>query len=225
MALNLVMFGPPGAGKGTQASQLSLARGIPQVSTGDILREAWQARTELGCRAKAVMDEGELVSDEVMVGIVRERLTQDDVVDGFILDGFPRTVAQASALDEILVGRAALVVVELAVPDEKLVGRLSKRKICAGCGAIVGSRPDDSAIEPTKSSLTCSACGGELVQRNDDREEVVRERLRVYQQQTAPLVEFYKCRPSFHSVNGNQSPEFVARDVDAAIDAMIGTTA
>ena len=224
MALNLVMFGPPGAGKGTQASQLSLTRGIPQVSTGDILREAWQAGTKLGRRAKAIMDEGELVSDEVMVGIVRERLTQDDVADGFILDGFPRTLTQASALDDILVGRAPLLVVELAVPDEKLVGRLSKRKICAGCGAIVGSRSNDSAIGPTESSLTCSACGGRLVQRNDDREDVVRERLRVYHQQTAPLVEFYKCRPSFHSVNGNQPPEFVARDLDAAVDAVIGTT-
>ena len=218
MALNLVMFGPPGAGKGTQASRLASVRGIPQISTGDILREAVQAGTELGRQAKAIMDAGELVSDEVMVGIVRERLARDDAAGGFILDGFPRTAAQASALDTILDGREPLVVVELAVPDEELVSRLSKRRVCADCGAIVGPQPDASAVS------TCGSCGGELVQRSDDREDVVRERLRVYHQQTSPLVEFYRRRPTFRSLDGNQAPDRVAVVVGAALETAVGAS-
>ena len=138
MAFNLVMFGPPGAGKGTQASRLAVELGIPQISTGDILREAVQSGTELGRQAKAIMDSGELVSDQVVVGIIRERLAKKDAETGFILDGFPRTVSQASELDVILNGRDTLVVIELSVPDEELVSRLSKRRVCADCGSIVG---------------------------------------------------------------------------------------
>ena len=164
------------------------------------------------------MDAGELVSDEVMVGIVRERLARDDAAGGFILDGFPRTVAQASALDTILVGRDPLVVVELAVPDEELVSRLSKRRVCASCGAIVGPQPGASA------GSTCAACGGELVQRSDDREDVVRERLRVYHEQTSPLVEFYKRRPTFRSLDGNQAPDLVAAAVGAALEMAVGAS-
>ena len=212
MALNLVMFGPPGAGKGTQASRLAAARGIPQISTGDILRDAVQTGTELGRKAKTVMDAGELVSDEVMVGIVRERLSRDDVVDGFILDGFPRTVAQASELDGILGGRQALIVVELAVPDKELVDRLSRRRVCGSCGAIAG------AAEPGDETPTsCATCGGPLSQRSDDREEVVRERLRVYHDQTSPLVDFYHGRSTFKRVDGNQLPDVVARAVEVAV--------
>ena len=144
MAFNLVMFGPPGAGKGTQASRLAVELGIPQISTGDILREAVQTGTELGLQAKAIMDSGELVSDQVVVGIIRERLAEKDAATGFILDGFPRTVSQASELDVILQGRDTLVVIELSVPDEELVGRLSKRRVCVECGSIVGLQPDAS---------------------------------------------------------------------------------
>ena len=218
MALNVVMFGPPGAGKGTQAVRLATERAIPQISTGDILREAVQAGTELGQRAKAVLDAGELVSDEIMVGIVRQRLVQSDAEGGFILDGFPRTVAQASALDTILEGRDPLVVLELAVPDEELVSRLSQRRVCANCGAIVGRQSDAVAAS------TCGTCGGELVQRSDDREDIVRERLRVYHEQTAPLVDFYSARPTFSSLDGSQLPDLVASAVREAVDSAVGAT-
>ena len=212
MALNVVMFGPPGAGKGTQASRLGAARGIPKISTGDILREAVQAGTELGRAAKAIIDRGELVSDEIVVGIVRERLAKGDVQDGFILDGFPRTVAQASALDEMLKTRDPLIIIELAVPDEELVQRLSRRRVCGRCGAVYAAR---DAEPPT----TCATCGGDLVLRSDDREDVVRERLAVYQRQTRPLVEFYQTRRSFGSVDGNQTPDVVEAAVGTAVDA------
>ena len=212
MALNVVMCGPPGVGKGTQARRLGAVRGIPQISTGDILREAVQAGTELGRAAKAIIDRGELVSDKIMVGIVRERLAKGDVQDGFILDGFPRTVAQASALDEMLKARDPLIIIELAVPDEELVQRLSRRRVCGRCGAVYAAR---DAEPPT----TCAACGGDLVLRSDDREDVVRERLTVYQRQTRPLVEFYQRRRSFGRVDGNPTPDVVAAAVDTAVDA------
>ena len=220
MAFNLVMFGPPGAGKGTQASRLAVELGIPQISTGDILREAVQTGTELGLQAKAIMDSGELVSDQVVVGIIRERLAEKDSATGFILDGFPRTVSQAAELDVILQGRDTLVVIELSVPDEELVNRLSKRLVCVECGSIVGLQPDAS----NATSLTCSTCGGELAQRSDDREDVVRERLRVYHQQTSPLVEFYRLRPSFLSLDGNQPLDLVTDAVREAVDTAIGVT-
>jgi adenylate kinase len=216
VALNVVMFGPPGAGKGTQASRLASERGIPQISTGDILREAVQAGTALGQRAKAVLDAGELVSDEIMVGIVRQRLAQVDAVAGFVLDGFPRTVAQAFALDTILDRRDPLVVVELSVQDDELVSRLSQRRVCANCGATV-SRQFDAVV----SSLICGACGGDLVQRSDDREDVVRERLRVYHEQTAPLVDFYKGRAKFRSLDGSQLCDSVASAVSEAVDSAV----
>ena len=162
MILNLVMFGPPGAGKGTQASRLATDRGIPQISTGDILRGAVQAGSDLGKQAKTIMDAGELVNDDIMVGIVRERLSQKDVSSGFILDGFPRTVTQAMALDAILEGREPLVIVELTVPDDDLVIRLSRRRVCESCGAIIGPQTVSEAFLEN-----CSDCGGKLIQRTD----------------------------------------------------------
>lgn len=214
MALNLVILGPPGAGKGTQAKTLAAARGIPHISTGDMLREAVAAGTEIGLRAKAVMEKGQLVSDEIIVGVVRERLARPDARDGFLLDGFPRTVPQAQALDAIVAGGAPLVVVDVAVADEELVRRLTSRRVCSRCRANADV-PAPGQPVPT----TCSRCGGELTQRADDREEVIRERLRVYARDTLPLLDYYRGRPTFRSVDGAQPPQAVARDLAAAVNA------
>lgn len=214
MAVNLVIFGPPGAGKGTQAGRIGQARRVPGISTGDILRDAVQAGTALGMQAKTVMDRGELVGDELMVRIVRERLARDDTAGGFILDGFPRTVAQAVALDEMLVGRDPLVVIELSVPDAELAQRLSRRRVCGRCGVTYGAAGGEA-------TAACARCGRELAQRSDDREEVVRERLRVYHRQTQPLVAFYEDRPSFRRVDGSQPPDAVNAALGAAIDGAL----
>lgn len=213
MALNLIMLGPPGAGKGTQAERFADARGIPKISTGDMLREAVKARTEVGLRAKAIMDRGELVSDEVMVGIVRERLDRPDARAGFILDGFPRTVAQAKALDGLMDGRDPLIVIDIAVPEAELVRRLSARLVCESCGA--NAEGVDLAQMAT---ARCARCGGRLKQRADDNEAVVLERLKVYRRDTQPLVEYYQTRPTFRSVFGARPLDQVAVDLARAID-------
>jgi len=211
MALNLLMLGPPGAGKGTQAERFAKERGIPKISTGDILREAVANKTEIGLRAKAIMDRGELVSDEVMIGIVGERLERPDALNGFVLDGFPRTVAQAAALDGIMADRDPLIVVDIVVPEAELVRRLGTRSICrlCGTGASVGSTV----------GAACAKCGGRLVQRTDDNQAVVLERLKVYHRQSEPLVEYYRVRPTFRSIDGAQAPDRVAADLAAAIAA------
>jgi adenylate kinase len=212
MALNMVMLGPPGAGKGTQAKTFAAARGIPHISTGDMLRAAVAARTEIGLRAKAVMEQGQLVSDEIIVGVVRERLAQADVASGFLLDGFPRTVPQAEALDGIMHGRSALVVIDIAVADEELIRRLTSRRVCSQCAANADV-PAPGQPVPT----VCGKCGGALTQRADDREDVIRERLRVYERDTRPLLDYYRGRPTFRSVNGAQGPAAVGRDLEAAV--------
>ena len=212
--MNLILLGPPGAGKGTQAQRLVERHGMRQLSTGDMLRAAVKAATPVGLKAKAVMDRGELVGDDVMIGIVRERLERDDAKGGFVLDGFPRTVAQAVALDEIMTGRDALIVVDIVVPEAELVRRLGSRMICEDCGA-------NAPMSATPAALaTCLKCGGRLVQRADDNEAVVRERLKVYHRQSEPLVEYYRVRPTFRSVNGAQPPDKVAADLAAAIEAV-----
>jgi adenylate kinase len=215
MGLNLIMLGPPGAGKGTQAERFARSAGIPKISTGDILREAVQTGTETGLRAKAIMDRGELVSDEVMIGIVRERLDRPDARAGFILDGFPRTVEQAKALDGIMAGKAPLVIVDIAVPESELVRRLSGRLICATCGFTATSGIGVA-------SERCEKCGGQLVQRADDTKAVVLDRLAVYHRNTEPLVEYYKARPTFCSIDGAQAAERVAADIAAAVRTAAG---
>lgn len=244
MALNLIMLGPPGAGKGTQAERFARSRGIPKISTGDILREAAHTGTELGLKAKAVMDRGELVSDDVMIAIVRERLERPDAAKGFVLDGFPRTVAQATALDAIMNPRGALIVVDIVVPEAELARRLATRLICDDCGATAGIvRPRDGsgadkmvmpsaldgasaetavAVRATTEPMRCGRCGGRLVQRADDDQAVVLERLKVYRLQTKPLVDYYRARPTFRSIDGAQSPDDVAADLAAAIEAVSG---
>ncbi len=210
MALNLLMLGPPGAGKGTQAERFARARDIPRISTGDILRDAVQAGTEIGRRATAIMDRGELVGDDVMIGIVRDRLEREDAKGGFVLDGFPRTVAQATALDTIMNGRDPLIVIDIVVPEDELVRRLGTRLICDDCGMnapIAGG------------AAACAKCGGKLVQRADDNQAVVLERLDVYHRQSEALVEYYRVRPTFRSIDGAQPPDRVAEDLAAAIEA------
>jgi adenylate kinase len=243
VGLNVIMMGPPGAGKGTQAGRFARERGLLKISTGDILRDgarmglpvALRAKERMdrgelvddatmiaivrerlvALRAKERMDRGELVDDATMIAIVRERLLQPDAQPGFVLDGFPRTVGQAEALDRIIAERAngPLVVVDVRVPEQELVRRLAGRLICASCGTNAEPPRDGSAV-PT----TCAACGGELVQRVDDNEHVVRERLKVYEQRTKPLVEFYRDRPTFRIVNGAQPLDRVAHELDTVID-------
>ncbi|HJR62029.1 MAG TPA: adenylate kinase [Vicinamibacterales bacterium] len=207
-ALNVVMLGPPGAGKGTQAERLARSHGLPKISTGDILREAVQAGTGLGLVAKATMEAGNLVGDDVMIGIVRERLDRDDARRGFVLDGFPRTVVQAAALDNLVEGRGPLVVLDIEVPEEVLVRRLATRRICSKCGV-------NAAVEWTGD---CQKCGGRLIARIDDSVDIVRERLKIFLRQTQPLVDYYCTRSTFRSIDGNQPPDVVTARIDAALN-------
>ena len=206
--LNVVMLGPPGAGKGTQAERLAQKRGLPRISTGDILREAVQQGTPLGAVARLAMDAGRLVSDDVMIGIVEERLGREDARNGFVLDGFPRTVEQAAALDRMMAGRGPLVVLDVVVPEDVLVQRLATRRICGKCGVNAGVDWKE----------TCEKCGGNLVTRVDDGDDIVRERLKVYQRQSKPLVDYYAARGTLRSIDGNRPADVVTAAVNQAID-------
>jgi len=208
MGLNVIMMGPPGAGKGTQAERLARERSLLKISTGDILRDT---QHPIALAAKAKMDRGELVDDETMIAIVRDRLMRPDAERGVILDGFPRTVAQAEALDRILAERdnGPLIVVDVVVPEQELVRRLASRRICSSCG---------TNADPGGTAPACSRCGGVMVQRTDDNQEVVLERLKVYQHATKPVLEYYRGRPTFRVVNGAQAPDRVAHELDTLID-------
>ena len=179
--MNIIFLGPPGAGKGTHAQRLMHELGIPQISTGDMLRQAMKAGTEMGLAAKRYIDAGELVPDDVVIGIVKDRLAAEDCQNGYILDGFPRTVAQAEALDTFARIDAAL---NLSLPDEVSVGRLSGRRVCLKCGATYH-------VSTLEGREDCAACGEKLVQRKDDSPETIQNRLSVYAAQTAPLIDYY----------------------------------
>jgi adenylate kinase len=206
--LNVILLGPPGAGKGTQAARLARLRQVPWIATGDILREAVHDGTKLGCIAKATMEAGNLVGDDVMIAIVDERLARDDARSGFVLDGFPRTVVQASALDRIVDGRGPLIVVDIVVPEDVLVRRLASRRICNQCGVNASPEWVD----------TCGNCGGPLVVRSDDGDVIVRERLKVYHRQTKPLVDFYSSRGTLRAIDGDQPADVVTAKVNEAVE-------
>ncbi|MCC7442003.1 MAG: adenylate kinase [Bdellovibrionales bacterium] len=202
-----VLLGPPGSGKGTQAKQLLAERGWPQLSTGDMLRSAIAENTDLGKRAKAIMDRGELVSDEVVIGLIQDRMGKPDCKAGIVLDGFPRTIPQAHALDAMLtkVKRAVTRCVLFEIPDESLVKRLSGRRTCLKCGAmyhVESARPKKEGV--------CDNCGSSpLVQRDDDHADVIRKRLSVYHAQTAPIADHYEQQGKLHKLDASRAPKEV----------------
>ncbi|MGM0555965.1 MAG: adenylate kinase [Myxococcota bacterium] len=206
----LMMLGPPGAGKGTQAQRLAEAHGIPQISTGDMLRGARRKGTELGRKAAKFMDAGELVPDEVVIGIVAERLDEDDASGGFVLDGFPRTVGQADALKAMGVELEA--VINIQVSEEEVIRRLGGRLSCPECGATFHEE-----FKPPAEEGICDDCGHELMRREDDQPEAIRERLRQYRSSTEPLVEFYEDQGVLENVDGEGSPEEVYQRIEQAI--------
>lgn len=197
--MNLILLGPPGAGKGTQAKKMVDAYGIPQISTGDMLREAVKNQTQLGMEAKKFMDAGQLVPDEVVIGLVKERLSKPDTDKGFMLDGFPRTVPQAEELDKVLADLKKDLdhVVSIEVANEELMGRLTGRRTCKACGAGF-----HVIFDPPKEEGKCDKCGGELYQRDDDNEATVSNRLKVYDSQTKPLIDYYQGKGLLRPVDG-----------------------
>jgi len=205
--LRLIFFGPPGAGKGTQAERVAKEKGIAHISTGDMLRAELRGQTPLGLEAKSYMDRGELVPDDVIIGMVRERITKPDCANGFLFDGFPRTVAQANALLAIT---PIDCVINLSVPFERLVARISGRRMCESCGAAYHVS--------TYAGETCK-CGGKLYHRDDDQPETVENRLRVYEQSTAPLVAYYEGKGLLATVNGDASITQVHEEIAAILSA------
>ncbi len=221
------MLGPPGAGKGTQAERFAREHGIPKVSTGDILREAVHSDSELGRAVKAVMERGELVGDDLIIGIVRERLMRPDAQAGFVLDGFPRTATQATALDEITASRGPVICVEIQVPDEELVRRVRGRRVCDDCGANADAFESkaDTLSDLCQNTERCRSIGPKWVARSDDSETVVRERLKIYWRDTRPMIEYYSARPTFRVIDGLQSPEQVREALVAAVASALGMPA
>lgn len=214
--MKLILLGPPGAGKGTQAAQLVESFGIPQISTGDMLRAAVRDQTPMGLKAKQAMDAGALVTDEVVIGIVRERIQQDDCQKGFILDGFPRTLLQADALKQTLfdLGKNLDVVISLQVEVDALVERLTGRRACRAC-----SRGYHVRFDPPAEAGICDSCGGELFQRDDDKEATIRNRMEVYYQQTAPLEDYYRHSGLLRNVDGMAPITDVQQQISAILKA------
>ncbi len=208
--IDLVFLGPPGAGKGTYARKLKEILGIPHISTGDIFREAVAAGTELGRKVKHILESGELVPDEIVNEVVRERLSEPDCEKGFILDGYPRTVAQAEALDEMLkeMGRSLMWAILFDVPEDVVVQRISNRRVCPKCGRIY-----NLITNPPKEDNLCDECKVPLIQREDDKEEVVRRRYRVYMENTLPVVEYYEKKEKLQKIDGTAGLDTVIEEV------------
>ncbi|MCR4829938.1 MAG: adenylate kinase [Pseudobutyrivibrio sp.] len=214
--MKIIMLGAPGAGKGTQAKQIAAKYSIPHISTGDIFRANIKNGTELGKKAKEYMDQGLLVPDELTCDLVMDRIAQDDAKNGFVLDGFPRTIPQAEALDAALtkIGQAMDFAIDVDVPDENIINRMSGRRACLNCGATYHI----VSIPPKKEGV-CDACGSELVLREDDKPETVKKRLDVYHDQTQPLIDYYQGKGILKSVNGIQPMEKVFEDITNILGA------
>jgi adenylate kinase len=212
--VRLIFLGPPAAGKGTQAKRLAAQYGIPHISTGDMLRAAAKVGTYLGREARRYMDRGALVPDDVMIGIIRERLQQPDCAQGFILDGFPRTTPQAEALSELLKSMHAPLdyVINVEVPVEEVLRRMSGRLTCQDCGAMFSLM-----LDPPKTPGRCDCCGGPLIHRADDRVETVHERLGIYRQSTKPLMEYYRRRGLLKTIDGTGTIDEIAKRIAEAV--------
>lgn len=210
----LVLLGPPGSGKGTQAKRLVTEKKWPQLSTGDMLRAAIAAGTQLGLQAKSFMDKGSLVPDEVVIGMIAEKTGTPEHKNGFILDGFPRTIPQAEALDKMLQAQGKKVdrAVLFQIPDQELVKRLSGRRTCLKCGAMFHVE-----TTPSKKSGICDQCGSALIQRDDDKEEVIQKRLSVYHQQTAPLADYYQRQEKLRMIEADRTPDVVTEALGNAL--------
>ena len=209
MGLKLIFLGAPGTGKGTQASVLADKYGIPQISTGDILRKAVADGTELGKKAKIIMESGGLVSDDIIIGLIKERLAQPDCQPGYMLDGFPRTMTQGESLDAMLADAGQIdAVIYFDVAEDAIVRRLTSRRTCRKCGYNYNMISD-----PPPADNKCEKCGGDIFQRDDDKEETVRNRLVVYNEKTAPLIAYYKNQNKLHSIDGSQDVNKVRQDI------------
>ncbi|MBD3224903.1 MAG: adenylate kinase [Caldithrix sp.] len=204
--MHLILFGAPGVGKGTQAKLISKNFGIPQISTGDMLRAAAKSKSELGRQAKKLMSKGELVPDDLMLNLIKERIQQPDCVKGFILDGFPRTIPQAEGLSQLMqeMQQPPFICIEIQVPEDVIIERLTSRKICENCGQDYNPK-----VKPVPSDGKCTVCGGNIVTRHDDNRETIKNRLQIYKSQTARVKQFYKERGKFYSVDGNTTVDKV----------------
>lgn len=213
--MRIVLLGPPGAGKGTQAKKIADQYGIVHISTGDLFRDNIKNQTPLGKKAKAYMNAGNLVPDELVIALVEDRIAKDDCQNGYLLDGFPRTVAQASALSDYTekTGKPLDFALSIEVPEEKLIDRIVGRRVCPNCGASY-----HVTFNPPKKDGVCDRCGGTLTQRKDDTEATVKNRLDVYNKETAPLIDYYRCKDILATVNGDQDVDVVTADIFKALN-------
>jgi len=215
--MHLILFGAPGVGKGTQAKKISREYGIPQISTGDMLREAVRNNTELGKQAKAIMSRGELVSDAIILNLIKDRIARPDCEKGLILDGFPRTIPQAEGLSKLMetLKLPKFSCIEITVPDEEIIRRLSSRMTCDRCGKdynpMMGAIPED---------LICTACGGNIISRSDDNDKTILNRLKVYQEQTSQVKNYYLARKHFYTIDGNRSADQVYQSIQEIISQL-----
>ena len=210
--MRIILLGAPGSGKGTQGERMSKAYGFPQISTGDLLRDAVSRKTPLGQQVSAIMERGDLVADDLVVKMVEERIAEPDCTDGYILDGFPRTINQARMMEDSGHERREITI-EIYLPDEAVIERLSARRICSRCGRIynlLGQKPQSENV--------CDVCSGDLIQRDDDKPEVIRDRLRIYHEQTKPLVDHYKTKSNYFAINGDGPVEDIFARVRRIID-------